>query len=48
MVDGTIYFDEEMDEQLKVLIDGERNRIIANIIHETPAPNSTTPNYPRR
>jgi imidazolonepropionase-like amidohydrolase len=48
MVDGTIYFDEEQDEQMKAQIDGERNRIIANILHETPAPNSTTPNFPRR
>jgi imidazolonepropionase-like amidohydrolase len=48
MVDGTIYFDEEQDEQLKTQIDSERNRIIANILHEAPAASSTTPNFPRR
>jgi imidazolonepropionase-like amidohydrolase len=48
MVDGTIYFDEEKDNQMKAQIDGERNRIIANILHEKPAPNSTTPNFSRQ
>jgi imidazolonepropionase-like amidohydrolase len=48
MVDGTIYFDEEQDAKMKEQIDSERNRIIANILRETPAPASTTPNFPRR
>ena len=48
MVDGTIYFDEEKDAKMKEQIDSERNRIIANILHETPAASSTTPNFPRR
>jgi hypothetical protein len=48
MVDGVIYFDEELDEQLKVQIDSERNRIIANILREAPAASLTTPNFPRR
>jgi imidazolonepropionase-like amidohydrolase len=48
MVDGTFYFDEEQDAKMKEQIDSERNRIIANILRETPAPGSTTPNFPRR
>jgi imidazolonepropionase-like amidohydrolase len=48
MVDGTFYFDEEEDAKMKEQIDSERNRIIANILHETPATGSTTPNFPRR
>ena len=48
MVDGTFYFDEEQDAQMKEQIDSERNRIIANILHEVPATTSTTPNFPRR
>ncbi len=56
MVDGVIYFDEELDSKLKQEIDSERNRIIANILRETPqqpaagAPNvsgrPTIPNIP--
>ncbi len=37
MVDGVIYFDEEIDAKLKQEIDSERNRIISNILRETPA-----------
>jgi len=48
MVDGTIYFDEEKDAKLKEQIDSERNRIIADILQETPATSTTTPNFPRR
>jgi imidazolonepropionase-like amidohydrolase len=48
MVDGTIYFDEEQDVKMKEQIDSERNRIIANILHETPATSSITSNFPRR
>jgi imidazolonepropionase-like amidohydrolase len=48
MVDGTFYFDEEQDAKMKEQIDSERNRIIANILRETPAASSTTPNFPRR
>jgi imidazolonepropionase-like amidohydrolase len=48
MVDGTFYFDEEEDAKMKEQIDSERNRIIANILRETPATGSTTPNFPRR
>jgi imidazolonepropionase-like amidohydrolase len=48
MVDGTIYFDEEEDVKMKEQIDSERNRIIANILHETPATSSITSNFPRR
>ena len=36
MVDGVIYFDEEVDAKMKQEIDSERNRIIANILRETP------------
>jgi len=49
MVDGTICFDEETDAKMKEQIDSERNRIIGNILRETP---QTTPpsltNIPRR
>jgi len=49
MIDGTIYFDEEVDAKMKQQIDNERNRIIANILRETPQPTSTNfPNMPRR
>lgn len=48
MVDGTFYFDEESDAKMKEQIDSERNRIIGNILRETPATGSTTPNFPRR
>ncbi len=36
MVDGIIYFDEETDAEMKVEIEKERNRIIANIFNESP------------
>ena len=48
MVDGTIYFDEDQDAELKVQIDSDRNRIISDILKEAPATSSTTPNFPRR
>jgi hypothetical protein len=48
MVDGIIYFDEELDAKMKEQIDSERNRIIANILRETPITLSTIPNMPRR
>ncbi len=48
MVDGTFYFDEQMDAKIKEQIDTERNRIIAKILRETAATSSTTPNFPRR
>jgi imidazolonepropionase-like amidohydrolase len=48
MVDGTFYFDEETDAKMKEQIDIERNRIIANILRETPVTGLTTPNFPRR
>lgn len=48
MVDGTIYFDEEQDTKMNVQIESERNRIIANILRETPVSSSTTPNFSRR
>ncbi len=48
MVDGTIYFNEEEDARLKEQIDSERNRIISNILHETPVTSSTIPNFSRR
>lgn len=48
MVDGTFYFDEAQDTKMKEQIDSERNRIIANILRETPAAGSITPNFPRR
>jgi hypothetical protein len=48
MVDGTIYFDEDQDAELKDQIDSDRNRIISDILKEAPATSSTTPNFPRR
>jgi imidazolonepropionase-like amidohydrolase len=49
MVDGTIYFDEERDARLKVEIDNERNRIIANILKEAaPASTANISNFSRR
>lgn len=49
MVDGTFYFDEEQDAKMKEQIDNERNRIIANILKETPQPAiSNLQNMPRR
>jgi imidazolonepropionase-like amidohydrolase len=49
MVDGTFYFDEEQDTKMKEQIDIERNRIIANILKETPQPATTNfTNMPRR
>jgi urease alpha subunit len=44
IVDGTIYFDEELDAKMKEQIDSERNRIIADILHDNPATGSTNPN----
>ena len=37
MIDGTFYFDEAQDAKMKEQIDNERNRIIANILKETPS-----------
>jgi imidazolonepropionase-like amidohydrolase len=48
MVDGTIYFDEEVDAKMKQQIDSERNRIIANILRESQTPPTNLPNMPRR
>jgi len=42
MVDGTFYFDEEKDAKMKDQIDKERNRIISNILKETPQPATPT------
>jgi imidazolonepropionase-like amidohydrolase len=49
MVDGTIYYDEERDAAMKEEIEKERNRIIAEILKETPVQASTNiQNLPRR
>jgi len=48
MVDGTIYFDEQTDAKMTAQMDSERNRIIGNILRETPVTGSTTSNSPRR
>ncbi len=34
IVDGTIYFDREKDEQLQVLVDAERNRLVKKLVGE--------------
>jgi len=46
MIDGTFYFDEEQDAKMKEQIDNERNRIIANILKETPS--ATPSNFSNR
>jgi adenine deaminase len=49
MVDGIIYFDEELDKKMKEQIDNERNRIISNILKEsTQSTPANMPNFPRR
>ena len=48
MIDGTIYFDEDSDRQMKTQMDSERNRIIANILREAQPNTSTNSNFPRR
>jgi imidazolonepropionase-like amidohydrolase len=49
MVDGTIYFDEEKDAQMKEKIDNERTRIIAAILKEAaPSTSGSTSNFSRR
>ena len=49
MVDGIIYFDEDLDKKMKEQIDNERNRIISNILREPTQPTpSNMPNFPRR
>jgi len=40
MVDGVIYFDEDIDAKMKEDIDKERYRIISNILKETQSPAS--------
>jgi len=35
MIEGTIYFSEQKDAEMKKLIDNERNRIIGNILRES-------------
>jgi imidazolonepropionase-like amidohydrolase len=44
IIDGTIYFDEDLDAKMKEQIDSERNRIIADILHDNPTISSTIPN----
>ena len=48
IVDGTIYFDEDSDKEMKNQIDSERNTIIANILKEPTPPAQGIPNFPRR
>jgi len=49
IIDGTVYFDEETDAQLKKQVDEERNRLIALILREPSRPSmSDMPNSPRR
>ncbi len=48
MVDGTIYFDEDVDARMKEQIDNERNRIIGNILKQSQSPATSSLNIPRR
>ncbi|HOW09287.1 MAG TPA: amidohydrolase family protein [Bacteroidales bacterium] len=49
IIDGTVYFDEETDSEMKKQIDEERNRIIALILREPARPSpADIPNSPRR
>lgn len=48
MIDGTIYYDEETDRQMKEQIDSERNRIISGILAQPSPETPKFPNLPRR
>jgi imidazolonepropionase-like amidohydrolase len=48
MIDGTFYFDEEQDAEMKMQIDSERNRIISNILRESQPSGTTTSNTAKR
>jgi imidazolonepropionase-like amidohydrolase len=48
MIDGTFYFDEEKDAEMKKQIDSERNRIIGKILRESQPASTTNPNTARR
>jgi len=48
MVDGIFYFDEDVDRQLKIDIDAERNRIISNILRESQSNTPNNSNFQRR
>jgi imidazolonepropionase-like amidohydrolase len=48
IVDGTVYYDEVTDAEMKKQIDSERNRIIANILRETQTTTPAMPNFQRR
>jgi imidazolonepropionase-like amidohydrolase len=48
MIDGTFYFDEKKDAEMKMQIDNERNRIIANILRESQQSGITTSNTAKR
>lgn len=49
MVDGVIYFDEDIDARIREQIANDRNRIISNILRESQQPSqSATSNFPRR
>ncbi|HEY0750219.1 MAG TPA: hypothetical protein VGD26_03635, partial [Chitinophagaceae bacterium] len=34
IVDGTVYFDRQKDEQLQLLVDAERNRLVKKLVGE--------------
>jgi imidazolonepropionase-like amidohydrolase len=46
IVDGTVYFDREKDEQMQKLVDAERNRIIKKMIGEKRSGMPVTPAQP--
>jgi imidazolonepropionase-like amidohydrolase len=46
IVDGTIYFDREKDEQLQKLVDIERNRLVKKMVAEKRIGNPVTPAQP--
>lgn len=46
IVDGTIYWDRQKDEQLQKLIDNERNRLVKKLVGEKRSGASVTPPQP--
>jgi imidazolonepropionase-like amidohydrolase len=48
IVDGTIYYDEARDADLRDQTESERNRIIKNILNEPPQPASPNSKFPKK
>lgn len=48
MIDGVFYYDEVADSLLNKQVDGDRNRIISNILKEPSSPSTSNPKFPGR